>query len=83
MTDQEARPEITDDYEVGYAEGFHHGRSTPAPREITDEMVERAARAHHIFVWGDDLDPHFPMPRDEHLAMRAALEAALNPEGDA
>lgn len=33
-----------DDYEAGYAEGFHHGASTPAPPTITDEMVERAAR---------------------------------------
>lgn len=36
-------PVTEDDYEVGYAEGFHHGRSTPIVPPITDDQVEAVA----------------------------------------
>ena len=44
---------------------------------ITDEMVERAARAHYIAIWGDDLDPGVAMPHEALKSMRIALEAAF------
>lgn len=47
-----------------------------APSTVTDAEVEAGARAHHIYGWGDDLDPHSPMPGSDLGAMRAALEAA-------
>lgn len=59
-------PAGADDYEAGYAEGFHHGRSTPAEREITDEMVRDALNEYLRAETGG-----------KTRAMRSALEAAL------
>lgn len=43
---------------------------------ITEDVIQKACRAHHIAVWGDDLDPEHIFPAAEVAAMRAAFEAA-------
>lgn len=67
----EVRPRgtVTDDYEAGYGEGFHHGRSTPIERPVSETEVEAAGRMLYGVSWGDvDLcDP---------VLVRTALEAA-------
>ncbi len=45
---------------------------------ITDEIIQRACRAHYVEVWGDDLDPEYVFPPADVRAMRAALEAGSN-----
>ena len=40
-------PEASDDYEAGYNEGFHHGRSTPRVEASDDEpIIVKAMRKH-------------------------------------
>lgn len=68
-------PQVTDDYDAGYGEGFHHGRSTPRDVTVTPEMVDRAAQASATFVTGKTLSR-----RELGIGRQAwivALEAAL------
>lgn len=51
----QGKPQLTDDYDAGYAEGFHHGRSTPRDVTVTHEMADRAAQAFAVFASGQKL----------------------------
>lgn len=73
---------MEDDYEAGYAEGFHHGRSTLAVLPVTDTQVERAARKYHELGNGSG---SFDRMADHYRAtllfrIRAALEASRGAE---
>lgn len=89
LTEEKIGPDEHDDFylvdgwEVTRAADVAPRRGTTLP-VVTDEMAVVAWRAHHIEVWGDDLDPADRGGSDPSglAAMRVALETALSPTGE-
>ena len=66
--------EPSDDYEAGYAEGFHHGRSTP--REPLSEQSDAQVKAALVAFYGEAKAAHmWDRCEDLRAALRAAAEA--------